>query len=50
VAAKNAIVEYNNIGEGKGTWAKFITLVVVGVILTVASIWLATLAAETLEN
>lgn len=50
VAAKNAIVEYNNIGDGKGSWAKLATLVVIGVALIVACIWLATLAAETLMN
>lgn len=50
VAAKNILMEYNNIGEGKGSWAKFGTLVVIGVILVVACIWFASLAAETLEN
>ena len=48
VAAKNILIEYNNIGEGKGSWAKFGTLVVIGVVLVVACIWFATLAAETL--
>lgn len=48
VAAKNILNEYNNIGEGKGSWAKFGTLVVIGVVLVVACIWFATLAAETL--
>lgn len=50
VAAKNIIVEYNNIGEGKGSWAKLGTLVVIGIVLVVACIWLATLAAETLQD
>lgn len=50
VAAKNAIVEYNNIGDGKGSWAKLAALVVIGVSLIVACIWLASLAAETLMN
>lgn len=50
VAAKNILVEYNNIGEGKGTWAKFGTLVVIGVVLVVACIWFATLAADTLSK
>lgn len=50
VAAKNILVEYNNIGEGKGSWAKFGTLVVIGVVLVVACIWFATLAADTLSN
>ncbi|OCG64106.1 integrating conjugative element membrane protein [Gilliamella sp. wkB18] len=50
VAAKNILVEYNNIGEGKGSWAKFGTLVVIGVVLVVACIWFATLAADTLSS
>lgn len=50
VAAKNILIEYNNIGDGKGSWAKFGTLVVIGVVLVIACIWFATLAAETLLN
>jgi len=46
---KNAISEYNNIGEGKGTWTKLAIIIVVGVTLIVASIWLVSMAAETLE-
>ncbi|WP_334325072.1 TIGR03745 family integrating conjugative element membrane protein [Gilliamella apicola] len=48
--AKNVIVEFNNISEGKGTWTKFGTFIVIGVVLVVACIWLATEAVETLSS
>ncbi|WP_392562240.1 TIGR03745 family integrating conjugative element membrane protein [Orbus sturtevantii] len=46
---KNAISEYNKIGDERGTWTKLAIIIVVGVTLIVASIWLVSMAAETLK-
>lgn len=46
LAVANAIIAtFTEVRDGKATWAKFGMLVVVGVVLVVAVIWLATKAA-----
>ncbi|PVZ81201.1 TIGR03745 family integrating conjugative element membrane protein [Serratia sp. S1B] len=45
VVANAIIATFAEVRDGKATWAKFGMLVVVGVVLVVAVIWLATKAA-----
>lgn len=50
VVAKNAITEFSNIGDGRGTWTKFGAFVVIGIVLIVAVIWLVSNGVDTLES
>jgi integrating conjugative element membrane protein (TIGR03745 family) len=45
VVANAIIATFAEVQQGKSTWAKFGMLVVVGIVLVVAVIWLATKAA-----
>lgn len=45
VVANAIIATFSEVQQGKATWAKFGILVVVGIVLVVAVIWLATKAA-----
>ncbi|AUQ41250.1 TIGR03745 family integrating conjugative element membrane protein [Yersinia ruckeri] len=45
VVANAIIATFSEVQQGKSTWAKFGMLVVVGIVLVVAVIWLATKAA-----
>lgn len=45
VVANSIIATFAEVQQGKSTWAKFGMLVVVGIVLVVAVIWLATKAA-----
>ncbi|WP_399199833.1 TIGR03745 family integrating conjugative element membrane protein [Tenebrionicola larvae] len=45
VVANAIIATFAEVRDGKATWAKFGMLVVVGIVLVVAVIWLATKAA-----
>jgi integrating conjugative element membrane protein (TIGR03745 family) len=45
VVANAIIATFAEVQQGKATWAKFGMLVVVGIVLVVAVIWLATKAA-----
>nr|WP_156294431.1 TIGR03745 family integrating conjugative element membrane protein [Serratia oryzae] len=45
VVANSIIATFAEVQQGRSTWAKFGMLVVVGIVLVVAVIWLATKAA-----
>ncbi len=45
VVANAIIATFSEVQQGRSTWAKFGMLVVVGIVLVVAVIWLATKAA-----
>lgn len=48
VVANAAISSFNEVREGKNTWGKFGALIVVGVVLVVAVIWLVNKASNIL--
>jgi integrating conjugative element membrane protein (TIGR03745 family) len=48
VVANSAIATFSEVRDGKSTWMKFASIIVVGVILLVAVIWLVGKSAEVL--
>ncbi|MCT6866495.1 MAG: TIGR03745 family integrating conjugative element membrane protein [Gilliamella apicola] len=49
VAGRSIVVEYGNIGDGKGSWTKLILLTLIGALLVIACIYFVSVAIETIE-